>query len=437
MMTIRHRKNFAATPLTLLLLVAQCGCNAQAENSARPSSAIQQPTASAATGPRCFQSSGAVLVEMRQRALAKDPAIMPAIEQLRSDAEAALPNGPYTVVNKKHPLPGIDPHDYVSLARYFWPNPAKPDGLPYIERDGQANPELEQYDARPFREMSADVYTLALAGYLLGERKFTDRSAYLLRTWFIDDATRMNPNLDHAQLVRGENAGRPAGIIESIRLLNTIDAVGLVQQTNGVWSDDDQAKMQAWFSDYARWMKQSPNGRGEAAATNNHGCWYDAQLATILLFLDRTNDARALLESVKTHRIDPQIEPSGEQPRELARTRAFSYSVYNLNALTLLADLGDRVGVDLWHYHSADRRSIRGALDWVIPYGTGKRPWTHQQIDRMDTEALLVPIRRAERAFQDPGYEAPAGKLKVDLRTDRSRLCFPAVETAKADYSGH
>src|SRR5205807_5225884 len=123
-------------------------------------------------------------------------------------------------------------------ARYFWPDTTKPGGLPYIEHDGQTNPEIEEYDARPLREMSAHVYTLALADYLTGETKYSARAVHLLRVWFLDDATKMNPNLDHAQLVKGVNDGRSYGIIESIRLLNVIDAVGILGQST-VWSGDD------------------------------------------------------------------------------------------------------------------------------------------------------------------------------------------------------
>src|SRR6185369_15065466 len=110
--------------------------------------------------PRVFQSSGTVLAELRGRLASNDPSLADAIDALRAEADAALPAGPFTIVNKKHPLPGIDPHEYVSLARYFWPDPAKPDGLPYISLDGKTNPEIDEFDAKPFREMSGNVHTL-------------------------------------------------------------------------------------------------------------------------------------------------------------------------------------------------------------------------------------------------------------------------------------
>jgi len=376
--------------------------------------------------PRVFQCQGAVLAEARRRSLSNDPSIAPAISQLRADADDALGDGPFTVVNKKHPIAGIDPHDYVSLARYYWPDPKKPGGLPYISLDGQSNPEIEEYDATPFRAMSADVDTLALAGYLTGQTKYSARAAYLLRVWFFDDATRMYPNLDHAQLIKGENEGRSWGIIDSLSLFNVVDAAGLLDQST-VWSTDDQKKIKSWFGAYAAWMKQSKNGQDESAATNNHGSWYDAQLATYLLFIGDDAGARQVIEAVKEKRIAHQIEPTGQQPLELARTRSFGYSAYNLQALTLLADLGSRVGVDLWHYQTHDGRSIRLALDWMTPFATREKKWTHEQMGSLEPDMLLVPLRRAEAAYHDPRYELAIRRLGVDLPTDRDSLRFPAT----------
>lgn len=385
--------------------------------------------------PRAFQSSGAVLADLRRRAAANDPFLSSTMDALRADADAALTAGPFTIVNKKHPLPGIDPHDYVSLARYFWPDPRKPDGLPYISLDGKTNPEIDEYDAKPFREMSDHVYTLALAGYLTGEEKYSARAAHLIRVWFLDEQTKMNPNLDHAQLVKGQNTGRCYGIIESIRLLNVVDAVGMLEQSRS-WSKEDQSGMRDWFARYADWMRQSKNGREEAAATNNHGSWYDAQLATFLLFLGKDAEAKDLIEAAKQRRIATQIEPTGEQPRELERTLSFHYSAYNLTALTLLADLGDRVGADLWHYQTPDGRSIRAALDWMIPFATGEEKWTHQQLSGLEPQSLLVPLRRAEAALGDQRYETAVTKLGVDLSKSRDALLFPATHAQDQHSSG-
>jgi hypothetical protein len=289
------------------------------------------------------------------------------------------------------------------------------------------NPEIYEYDAKPLAEMSSHVYTLAVAGYVTGEEKYSARAAKLIRVWFLDEQTTMNPNLDHAQLVKGQNLGRCYGIIESIRLLNVVDAVGMLEQSSA-WSKEDQAGVREWFARYADWMQHSKNGQEEAAVNNNHGCWYDVQLATFLLFLGKDAEAKALIDAARDRRIATQIEPSGEQPRELERTMSFHYSAYNLSALTLLADLGDRVGADLWRYQTPDGRSLRAALDWMIPFAMGEKKWTHQQLGGLEPQSLLVPLRRAEAALRDERYETAVTRLGVDLTRSRDALILPATQ---------
>jgi hypothetical protein len=409
----------------VLLAAAAIGCSSgdshAATNRATP------PATTRSDGPRVFQSPPGALADARDRYHAGDPSIEPAVNAIRADADKALKDGPFTIVHKAHPLPGVDVHDYVSIAPYFWPDPKSKDGLPYYRRDGERNPETREYDSPAMSEMSSHVYTLALAGYITGDDRYSKRAAELLRVWFFDDATRMNPNLNHAQLIKGENDGRGTGIIESNRLLPVIDAVGMMRDTNA-WTADDQAKIADWFRQYVQWMRQSKNGKAEAAAGNNHGSWYDAQLATYLMFLGDNAGARQLLETVKENRIARQIEPSGEMPRELARTKSFHYSVFNLSALTTLADLGQRLEVDLWDYTTADGRSIRKALDWLIPFALNQKKWEHQQIVPLESHILLVPLRRAEAAYHEPHYEEVVRETSGDFSTDRDNLRFPATE---------
>ncbi len=379
---------------------------------ARVATAADGPATAPDAGPMVFQCDPKELRNARDHWLAREPAAVEEVRDLLQRANAALTQGPYTIIHKTHPLPGVDPHEYVSIATYYWPNPGTPTGLPYIRRDGERNPETEEYDFRPFGEMSSGVGLLAMAYYFTGDERYATRATLLIRTWFLDPATRMNPDLQHAQLIKGVNDGRGTGIIETTRLLNVLDGIGMLQGSNS-WTTADQAGMMKWIAAYSRWMHESENGLEEQAAANNHGSWYDVQSTAFYLFLGDGAAAREVAEAAKKHRIAMQIEPDGSQPLELARTNSFGYSSFNLSALTLLADLGERQHVDLWNYRTEDGRSLRSAIDWMVPYATGEKSWTHQQISQFSFGRILVALHRAELTFPDSGYEKVIERIRA------------------------
>jgi Alginate lyase len=320
-------------------------------------------------------------------------------ERVRADAQKALSAGPFTVVSKEVTPPSGDKHDYMSQAPYFWPNPKTPNGLPYIRRDGERNPEIDKINNHRVKDqMEAAVETLALAYYFTGDELYAGKAAQLLRTFFLDPQTRMNPNLQFAQGIPGVNTGRGIGLIETRGLTRIVDAIGLLAGSK-YWTAHDQKGMEEWFAKFLQWMLESKNGHDEAAAKNNHGTFYDVQVVSFALFLGKNDLARSVLESAKTRRIAVQVEPDGRQPLELARTKAWSYSVGNLDGLMTLARLGETQGVDLWNYQTTDGRSIRKALDFLVPFALGEKKWPYQQLGDWPPQTLFPLIRRASEHY--------------------------------------
>ena len=380
------------------------------------------------TMPTTYCLDPQTLANNRKRVRAGDPALAPAVDALRAEAEEALAAGPFSVTDKAVPAPSGDHHDYVSFGTYWWPDPDAPDGLPYIRRDGERNPEFlddARADTPRLRRMGAAVETLAQARYLLaGTERYAEHAAALLRAWFVASETRMNPHLAYGQAIPGRVTGRGIGIIDTSRLVHLVDAVGLLEG-DGAWTAGDRGGLIAWFEAYLDWLLTSSHGQDERATTNNHGTWYDAQVASFALLVGREDVAGEVLAEVPARRIDPQIAPDGRQPEELARTRALSYSIFNLSALCCLAAMGEGVGVDLWGYRSPNGASIRAAIDWLLPYADAARAWPYPQLDPVDRLDLLPILYQARRAYGDARYHRAIEALEAQrVAAHRATLLY-------------
>jgi hypothetical protein len=203
--------------MILILAVVLTGCSIATAN--------EQPAAK----PLVFALNSQALEKNKNRIKANDPAVMASYKLLLKDAAKALEFGPVSVMEKKNLPPSGDKHDYMSLAPYHWPDPSKPGGLPYLRKDGQTNPEVKEYKDKEYMpQLCSNVQTLALAWYYSGDKMYADHAAKLLRVWFLDTATRMNPNLNFAQAIKGENTGRGAGLIDSRHFIKLIDAIAMV-----------------------------------------------------------------------------------------------------------------------------------------------------------------------------------------------------------------
>jgi Alginate lyase len=338
------------------------------------------------------------------------------------DAEKALAVLRFSVVDKAVAPPSGDKHDYMSQAPYFWPDPARPDGKPYIRKDGVRNPEIDRItDHKAIDGLVANTPMLGLAYYFTGDERYAEKAASLLRAFFLDPATRMNPHLQYAQFIPGVNTGRGIGLIETRGFTRVVDAIGLIAGSKA-WRPEDDRGVRDWFAAFLKWMQESDNGRDEAAANNNHGTYYDLQVVSFALFLDRRDLAVKVLERAKERRIAVQIEPDGRQPLELARTNGWSYSAGNLDGLTELATLGDRAGVDLWRFATADGRSIRKAILFLAPYAFADRKWDFEQINAFNGSALHNVLRRAAAHYEDADFQAAAKRLPPPASSDRRGL---------------
>ena len=350
------------------------------------------------------------LASARQRLHANDGRAKSALAALEEEAARALRMNPVSVMDKGVAPPSGDKHDYMSQAPYWWPDPSKANGLPYVRRDGERNPEINRItDHGSFDRLMEAVSVLGLAFHLTGKAEYAEHAARLVRVWFVDPATRMNPHLKYGQGIPGINEGRGIGIIETRRLPKMLDGVLLIAGSPA-WKPEDESALQAWMRSYLTWLLESQHGKEESKNGNNHETWYDVQAAGLALYTGQRDLARRLLEGSRD-RIARQIQPDGRQPRELERTRAWHYSIFNLEAFFDLATLGSRLGVDLWNHRTSDGRSLRAAVDYLVPFGLKEQQWPYQDITGFSGAELHTVLRRAASAWKAPQYAAIATRL--------------------------
>ena len=336
--------------------------------------------------PLCAQSIWSREHLEQVRSSLSSPLYADAYKELIRGAEAALESEPLSVMMKEKTPASGDKHDYMSQARYYWPDPSKPDGLPYINRDGVSNPELEKLDRIRLSTMAGRVTSLSLAWYFSGEEKYARKAAELLRVWFFDKKTRMNPNLEYAQMIPGHNGGkgRCYGVIDSYSFIEMLDAVSLLEGSKSFTARDSR-KLKKWFGELLDWILTSEQGRQEAAQANNHSVACDVQTVAFALYAGREDVARKVIADFPSRRIFTQIEPDGSQPHELRRTLAFHYSEYNLSHYIDIFMMARKLGVSIEGETSPRGGNFFKAMDFLLPYVGGEpKAWPYKQISGME-----------------------------------------------------
>ncbi|SEN86023.1 alginate lyase family protein [Actinacidiphila rubida] len=361
-----------------------------------------------------------------------DRALTGVLAQLTAQADGWLTQGPWTVTSKPQTPPGGDRHDYLSQAPYWWPTQPKtadnPWGCPYVQKDGVRNPDVDtitDHDGRG--RMFNAVYSLTLAWYYTGRAAYAEHAAQILRTWFTDPATRMNPNLDHGQIIPCRTDGRAIGIIDfSQQFTDVLDATAILDIGAPGWTRADHRGMQDWYTAFTTWLGGS-FAAGEADADNNHGTFFDMQLAALQLATGHRDLARQTVLSAETRRIDSQVAGDGGLPQELARTRSFHYSTFDLVALTRLAQIGRHVGVDVWNYRNPAGATVLDAVDFLLPAATGAAAWPYPELEFQRFAASDV-VRAAADAGDPrargavPLLQAPPGGDLWPLRPATEQL---------------
>lgn len=362
-----------------------------------------------------------------------------AYRSLIREADRQLTQTPLSVMMKEKTAVSGDKHDYLSLSRYFWPDPTKKDGLPYVSRDGVSNPELEKLDRPKLALMAGGVTTLSLAWYFSGDEKYAQKAVEMLRVWFLNKDTRMNPNLNHAQIVPGlyGGKGRCYGVIDAYSFVEMLDAVQLLEGSKAFPKKDAKA-LRKWFAEFLNWILTSEQGIQEGNQLNNHSTARDVQVIAYAKFVGNKKIMDQYFGSFYENRIKAQIQPDGKQPQELRRTLAFGYSQYNLSHMIDVLLMARHAG-----YQTEGLDLVEKAADFLLPYmGKQVAEWPYQQISDWDFKQNELAKDLYRLAWLDPqrgDYLACAKQCLVRRFSDSFFLLYytpDATDNAFAQADG-
>ncbi len=340
-------------------------------------------------------------------------------ERILKAARAALDLEPITITKFRAKLSEGGPNDFYSNGDYWWPDPTKTNGLPYIRRDGLSNPDNFTQHRRCVVQLRDAVAALGAAWQITRDDRYAAKAAGLLRVFFLDPPTRMNPSLPFAQAIPGVSPGRGTGIIDTLQLAEVPLAIEALARSPA-FPPETLAGLKRWFRDYADWMTTSRNGREEAEAGNNHAVAFWVQIAVFARF---TGDDAKLAECRRRYKevfVPRQMTADGSFPAELARTKPYGYSIFQLDNMAKLCQVLSSTNDSLWSFTLPDGRGIRKAMEFLYPYLADKSKWPHPP----DVQAWAGwPMRQpcllfAGLAFGEPKYLELWKKLPPDPTDD-------------------
>ncbi|MBD5284844.1 MAG: alginate lyase family protein [Bacteroides sp.] len=266
-------------------------------------------------------------------------------------------------------------HDFYSEGDYWWPDSLNPTG-PYVRRDGETNPDNFVEHRHAMIRFSRIVANLTSAYLITGDRKYLDPVMAHVRAWFINEDTKMNPHLLYAQAIKGITTGRGIGIIDTVHLIEVAQSLMKLEE-KGAISRKDLEGAKEWFRQYLTWMKTHPYGVSEMNATNNHGTCWAMQAAMFAKFIGDKETMDFCSDRFKNVFIPNQMAEDGSFPQELARTKPYGYSLFNLDAMAALCQILSTEDNNLWEYTTPDGRNMKKAVEFMLPYIADKSAWEY------------------------------------------------------------
>ena len=297
-------------------------------------------------------------------------------DEVLKRAENNLTEKPITVTDHQCERSAGGIHDFYSEGDYWWPDSLNPEG-PYVRRDGQTNPDNFVAHRHAMIRFSTLVGNLTSAYLLTKDRKYIDAAMVHIQAWFIDEETRMSPNLLYAQAIKGITTGRGIGIIDTIHLIEVVQSLLKMEELE-LLSEEDEEGTKRWITEYLTWLTTHDYGIAEMNAQNNHGTCWVMQAAIFAKYTGNEEVLDLCSDRYKTVLLPDQMGTDGSFPRELSRTKPYGYSLFNLDAMATVCRILSTEEDNLWTYTTPDGKNMQKAFDFLLPFVIDKSAWEYK-----------------------------------------------------------
>ncbi len=297
--------------------------------------------------------------------------------QVMNEAEWAMHQLPVTVTSYVCERSAGGIHDFYSEGDYWWPDSLDAEG-PYVQRDGQTNPNNFVAHRLAMIRLSKIIGALASAYCVTKNNKYARVAIPHLKAWFADTATMMTPSLLYAQAIKGRVTGRGIGIIDTIHLIEVAQGIRVLEASKE-FDEILLALIKAWFSRYLDWLTTHAYGIDEMNAKNNHGTCWVMQVASFAKLVGDERLVEFCKDRFKNVLMKEQMAEDGSFPRELNRTKPFGYSLFNLDAMATICQILSDKKDNLWDFQADGNRNIRKGIEFIYPYVKDKTQWPYRK----------------------------------------------------------
>ncbi|MFY9728405.1 MAG: alginate lyase family protein [Bryobacteraceae bacterium] len=360
----------------------------------------------------------------------QEPWTVDAVRRLRAEADKRLREGPWTVTADRPTGVNIDAHDYYGEAPFWWPDPVNP-AAPWIQREGHINPDRFVANKISLEATCDSIFTLGAASYFLDDPRYGQRAARLINTWFLNPKTRMNPNLDYSQAIRGLNEARGGALVGRV-FIRAVQGMELLAQS-GQWDARDAAATHRWFEEYLRWLTRSRAGSDEKSSGNYRASWWAAQVAAIATFADDKASEQMAFSHYRDSIVARQIGSNGSAVRDEERNRALTVSAFNTEAMATTCRIAQTQGVDLWSAQGKGGATMATVIAYLIPHLADRKIWDKEQITDFKSDGIYF-LAFAGMGMKNPDYLTLYHQLE---HPDSAWLSFVDLLTGRWEAAAH